>query len=77
VAVDRFERSPAPTAIGSHGRLAVAVLAGLVGVVLLLVAGTTVSTAAVAVLLLAAALRGARRAPHPFAAMTGTPQRAA
>ena len=66
VATDRFETHPAPEATTSARRLAVGTLAGLVGVVLLLVAGTTVSTAIIAVLLLAGALRWARRsAPTP------------
>lgn len=60
VAVDRFEREPAPLGTRSRGRLVAAALLGLSGVVLLLVVGTSVTTAVVAVALLLAALRLAR-----------------
>ncbi|WP_149085460.1 MULTISPECIES: acyltransferase family protein [Microbacterium] len=61
VRVDRFENHPSPEPSGSHRRLALGTLLGLAGVVLLLVLGTTVSTAILAVLLLMAALRLAGR----------------
>lgn len=70
VAVDRFERQPAPTCTRSSGRLVSAGLLGLGGVVLLLVVGTSVTTAVVAVALLMAALRLARAAePVPALAI--------
>ncbi|MGW9268616.1 acyltransferase family protein [Microbacterium sp. NPDC055599] len=70
VAVDRFERQPAPTGTRSSGRLVSAGLLGLGGVVLLLVVGTSVTTAVVAVALLMAALRLARAAePVPALAI--------
>ncbi|WP_101845435.1 acyltransferase family protein [Zhihengliuella sp. ISTPL4] len=61
VRVDRFENHPSPEVTASHRRLALGTVLGLVGVVLLLVLGTTVSTAILAVLLLMAALRLAGR----------------
>lgn len=63
VRVDRFENRPSPEATTSRRRLALGTLSGLGGVVLLLVLGTTVSTAAIAVLLLVAALRLAGLSP--------------
>lgn len=68
VRVDRFENYPSPQATSSRRRLAVGTVLGLTGVVLLLVLGTTVSTAALAVLLLVAALRLAGRTGHPVLA---------
>ncbi|MCT1477383.1 acyltransferase [Microbacterium sp. p3-SID336] len=58
---DRFETHPAPVATGSRLRLTAAVIAGLLGVVLLLAVGTSVTTVVVAVALLAAATHLARR----------------
>ncbi|MPT14083.1 MAG: acyltransferase [Microbacterium sp.] len=68
VRVDRFENHPSPQATSSRRRLAVGTVLGLTGVVLLLVLGTTVSTAALAVPLLVAALRLAGRTGHPVLA---------
>lgn len=63
VAFTRFETHPAPEATRSAGGLALGTLLGLIGVVLLLVVGTSVATAMIAVALLAASLQLARRAP--------------
>lgn len=60
VAFTRFESGPAPTVRRSGAPLALATLAGLVGVVLLLVLGTSVATGALAVAL----LLGAGRLAH-------------
>ncbi|MBT2486116.1 MULTISPECIES: acyltransferase [unclassified Microbacterium] len=63
IAFTRFETQPAPEETRSAGRLFVATLLGLIGLVLLLAVGTTVSTAVIAVALLAGSLRLARRGP--------------
>ncbi|TFB18191.1 acyltransferase [Microbacterium sp. 3H14] len=57
VAFTRFEAQPAPQATASRPRLVVGVLSGLIGIVLLLVLGTSVATALIAVALLLSALR--------------------
>lgn len=62
VAFTRFEAQPAPPATTSRRRLIVGTLSGLIGVVLLLAVGTSVSTALIAVALIALALRLASRA---------------
>ena len=62
IAFTRFESQPAPALSASRARVAMGALAGLIGVVLLLALGTSVSTALIAVVLLAAALRLATRA---------------
>lgn len=61
VAFTRFESLPAPQATTSGRRLIIGALSGLIGVVLLLVLGTSVATAMIAVALLLAALRLASR----------------
>lgn len=61
VAFTRFESRPAPPATTSTRRLVVGALSGLVGIVLLLALGTSVSTALIAVALIAVALRLASR----------------
>lgn len=61
VAFTRFESQPAPAATTSTRRLVVGTLSGLVGIVLLLALGTSVSTALIAVALIAVALRLASR----------------
>jgi len=61
VACTRFESQPAPAATTSTRRLVVGTLSGLVGIVLLLALGTSVSTALIAVALIAVALRLASR----------------
>jgi hypothetical protein len=53
----RFERRPVPAFVGSSRRVATAVLAGLVGLLLLLVLGSSVATIAIAITLIAASLR--------------------
>lgn len=63
VAFTRFETQPAPDASRSAGRLTAATLLSVIGLVLLLALGTTVSTAVIAVVLLAGSLHLARRAP--------------
>lgn len=68
VAFTRFEAQPAPQATGSVPRLVLGALSGLIGVVLLLALGTSVSTALIAVALIAGALRLASRTrPLPSA----------
>lgn len=68
VAFTRFEAQPAPPATGSAARLVVGALSGLIGVLLLLVLGTSVATALIAVALILAALRlASRTAPLPTA----------
>jgi peptidoglycan/LPS O-acetylase OafA/YrhL len=62
VVAARFERHPAPVSVGSSGRVAAAVLAGLVGVLLLLMLGSSVATIVVALTLIAASLRLTRPA---------------
>ncbi|CAH0141739.1 hypothetical protein SRABI76_00562 [Microbacterium oxydans] len=62
VVAARFERHPTPASVGSADRVAVAVLAGLVGLLLLLVLGSSVATIAIAVTLIAASLRLTRPA---------------
>ncbi|MFB8190745.1 acyltransferase [Microbacterium sp. NPDC055988] len=57
VAFTRFESQPAPQATDSLPRLAVGALSGLIGVLMLLVLGTSVATALIAVALILAALR--------------------
>lgn len=63
VAFTRFETQPAPEATHSGRALTLGAFLGLIGIVTLLVLGTSVATAMIAVALLAAALRLARRAP--------------
>ncbi|WP_226533035.1 acyltransferase family protein [Microbacterium paraoxydans] len=53
----RFESRPAPQATASRRRVASGVLSGLIGIVLLLVLGTSVATALISVALLLGALR--------------------
>lgn len=53
----RIERMPAPALTSSSPRVALSTLSGLLGILLLLVLGTSVPTAALAVTLLAVALR--------------------
>lgn len=68
VAFTRFESQPAPRATGSAPRLVLGALSGLVGVLMLLVLGTSVATALIAVALILVALRLASRpAPLPTA----------
>lgn len=57
VATARFERLPAPDCSTSSARVGTAVLLGLLGVLLLLVLGTSVATAAIALALVLPALR--------------------
>ncbi|WP_315073158.1 acyltransferase [uncultured Microbacterium sp.] len=57
VAFTRFESQPAPSATTSMHRIVIGTLSGLVGIVLLLVLGTSVSTALIAIALIGAALR--------------------
>ncbi|WP_029261762.1 MULTISPECIES: acyltransferase family protein [unclassified Microbacterium] len=57
VAFTRFESQPAPQATGSLPRVVAGALSGLVGVLMLLVLGTSVATALIAVALILAALR--------------------
>ena len=71
VAFSRFETQSAPEATRSARGLALGALLGLVGIVMLLVLGTSVATAMIAVALMAASLRLARRAPE-----TSAPHRA-
>ncbi|MGH3689158.1 MAG: acyltransferase family protein [Microbacterium sp.] len=61
VVFTRFESQPAPPAAVSARRLAFGTLSGLVGIVLLLAAGTSVATALIAIALIAGALRLASR----------------
>ena len=71
VAVARFESQPAPQATDSRSRLVAGVLSGLIGVVLLLVLGTSVATAIIAVALILGALRLVARvsaSPSPISA---------
>ena len=63
LAFTRFETQAAPEPTRSTRGLALGALLGLIGIVLLLVLGTSVATAMIAVALLAASLRLARRAP--------------
>lgn len=56
VVAARFERHPAPASVGSPGRVALAVLTGLLGVLLLLVLGSSVATIVLALALIAIAL---------------------
>lgn len=65
VAFTRFESQPAPEATASPRRVVIAALSGLIGIVLLLALGTSVSTALIAVLLIAVALKLASRAVAP------------
>ena len=58
----RFERRPVAAFAGSSGRVATAVLAGLVGLLLLLTLGSSVTTIAIAAALIAASLRLTRPA---------------
>jgi peptidoglycan/LPS O-acetylase OafA/YrhL len=67
MAFTRFETLPAPEPTRSARGLALGALLGLVGIVLLLVVGTSVATAMIAVALLAASLRLARRTPEATA----------
>ncbi|MFJ2552840.1 acyltransferase [Microbacterium sp. NPDC087591] len=57
VSTARFERLPAPDCSTSSARVGTAVLLGLLGVLLLLVLGTSVATAAIALALVLPALR--------------------
>lgn len=57
VAFTRFESQPAPQATGSLPRLVIGALSGLIGVLMLLVLGTSVATALIAVALILTALR--------------------
>ncbi|WEK60001.1 MAG: acyltransferase [Candidatus Microbacterium colombiense] len=57
VVTTRFERRPSPTSAESSGRVAGGVLAALVGVLLLLVLGTSPATALIALALITGALR--------------------
>lgn len=64
----RVEAVPTPIATHSRGRITAAVLLGLAAVVLLLVAGTSMTTATLAVLSIVAALRvslSSSRSPRP------------
>lgn len=61
MAFTRFETQPAPEPTRSVRGLALGVFLGLIGIVMLLVLGTSVATAMIAVALLAASLRLARR----------------
>lgn len=66
VVFTRFESRPAPPAAVSGRRLTFGTLSGLIGIVLLLAAGTSVATALIAIALIAGALRLASRAvPRP------------
>jgi peptidoglycan/LPS O-acetylase OafA/YrhL len=70
VAFTRFESRPAPQATTSRRRLVAGASSGLIGVVLLLVLGTSVATALIAVALILGALRLASRhttSPSPRA----------
>ncbi|MDF2508882.1 MAG: hypothetical protein K0Q52_2741, partial [Microbacterium sp.] len=70
VAFTRFEAQPAPQATGSAPRLVVGALSGLIGVLMLLVLGTSVATAVLAVALILVALRlASRAAPLPTASV--------
>ena len=57
VAFTRFESQPAPASPSSPRRIVLSALSGLVGIVLLLVLGTSVATALIALALIAASLR--------------------
>ena len=57
VACTRFESAPAPRTTGSAGRVVIATLSGLIGVVLLLAIGTSVATTIIAVALIVGGLR--------------------
>lgn len=61
VAFTRFESRPAPQTTTSRRRVVAGALSGLIGVVLLLVLGTSVATALIAVALILGALRLASR----------------
>ena len=61
VACTRFESQPAPPATASKVRLLLGTLSGLVGVVLLLAVGTSVSTALIAIALIVGGLALASR----------------
>ncbi|KJQ55584.1 acyltransferase family protein [Microbacterium sp. SA39] len=67
LAFTRFETQPAPEATKSGRVLVLGAFLGLIGIVLLLVLGTSVATAVIAVALLAVALRLARRSPEACA----------
>ncbi|WP_223628606.1 acyltransferase [Microbacterium sp. EST19A] len=63
----RFETQPAPEPTRTARGLALGASLGLIGIVLLLVLGTSVATAMIAVALMAASLRLARRTPEATA----------
>ncbi|PRB15534.1 acyltransferase [Microbacterium sp. MYb62] len=71
VAFTRFESHPAPHATASRRRLVAGALSGLLGVVLLLVLGTSVATALIAVALLLTALRLASQETNAPSAAAG------
>jgi peptidoglycan/LPS O-acetylase OafA/YrhL len=64
VVFTRFETQKAPEATKSGRVLVLGAFLGLIGIVMLLVLGTSVATAVIAVALLAVALRLARRSPE-------------
>lgn len=64
VAFSRFEMQSPPVATASTHRLVLGTLSGLVGIVLLLVLGTSVATAVIAIALIAGALRMASLTAH-------------
>ena len=57
IAFTRFESQAAPAAASSPGRIVASALSALVGIVLLLVLGTSVATALIALALIAGSLR--------------------
>lgn len=76
VAFARFESQPAPPATTSTRRIVIGTLSGLVGIVLLLALGTSVTTAVIAVALISASLRLTSRTSPSFASPsshTGAP----
>lgn len=73
VAFTRFESQPAPPATSSRRRLVVGTLSGLVGIVLLLALGTSVSTALIAIALIAVSLRLSSLSSAPGASQSASP----
>lgn len=64
LAFSRFETQSPPVATASTHRLVLGTLSGLIGIVLLLVLGTSVATAVIAIALIAGALRLASLSAH-------------